>query len=313
MIISREIEKAIKEHKPVVALESTIISHGMPYPKNVETAYAVEDEIRKNGAIPATIGIINGEPVVGMSHEEIEEFGKRKGIRKVSRRDLPIVFARKEWGATTVAATMIIASMAGIEFFATGGVGGAHRGAQENFDISADLEELGKTNVTVISAGVKAILDLDLTLEILETKGVPVLCYKTNEFPEFYTRHSGIFMEYVMNSPKEVAEVIKQKRNCKFDGGVLVANPIPEEYSMDKKAVDAAIDKALKLAKKNHVKGKDITPFLLKTIVEITGGLSLESNIKLVLNNAKLGAQIAKEYSNLWKLSKNSKTVLEFY
>ena len=299
MIISKEIEQAIREHKPVVALESTIISHGMPYPKNVETAFAVEEEIRNNGAIPATIGIINGEPVVGMSHDEIEEFGKRKGIRKVSRRDLPIVFARKEWGATTVAATMIIAARAGIEFFATGGVGGAHRGAQQNFDISADLEELGKTNVTVISAGVKAILDLDLTLEILETKGVPVLCYGTNEFPEFYTRHSGIFMEYTMNSPKEVAEIIKQKRENKFDGGVLVANPIPEKYSMNKKEVDAAIEKALKLAKKNKIKGKEITPFLLKTIVEITGGLSLESNIKLVLNNAKLGAQIATELCKL--------------
>ena len=307
MIISKEIEQAIREHKPVVALESTIISHGMPYPKNVETAFAVEEEIRNNGAIPATIGIINGEPVVGMSHDEIEEFGKRKGIRKVSRRDLPIVFAHKEWGATTVAATMIIAARAGIEFFATGGVGGAHRGAQQNFDISADLEELGKTNVTVISAGVKAILDLDLTLEILETKGVPVLCYGTNEFPEFYTRHSGIFMEYTMNSPKEVAEIIKQKRENKFDGGVLVANPIPEKYSMNKKEVDAAIEKALKLAKKNKIKGKEITPFLLKTIVEITGGLSLESNIKLVLNNAKLGAQIAKEYCKLWKQSKYSK------
>lgn len=308
MIISKEVKKAIKENKPVVALESTIISHGMPYPKNVQTALAVEQEIRKNGAIPATIGIIEGEPIIGMSPEEIEQFGKRKGIKKVSRRDLPIVFANKEWGATTVAATMILASMAGIEVFVTGGVGGAHRGAQNNFDISADLEELGKTNVTVVSAGVKAILDIPLTLEILETKGVPVLCYGTDEFPEFYTRSSGIKMENIVKTPKEVAKIIKSKRDNKFDGGVLVANPIPQEYAMDKVAVNKAIEKALKLADKNHIKGKDITPFLLKTIVELTGGLSLESNIKLVLNNAKLGAQIAKEYCKLWKLKRCFKT-----
>lgn len=308
MIISKEVKKAIKENKPVVALESTIISHGMPYPKNVQTALAVEQEIRKNGAIPATIGIIEGEPIIGMSPEEIEQFGKRKGIKKVSRRDLPIVFANKEWGATTVAATMILASMAGIEVFVTGGVGGAHRGAQNNFDISADLEELGKTNVTVVSAGVKAILDIPLTLEILETKGVPVLCYGTDEFPEFYTRSSGIKMENIVKTPKEVAKIIKSKRDNKFDGGVLVANPIPQEYAIDKVAVNKAIEKALKLADKNHIKGKDITPFLLKTIVELTGGLSLESNIKLVLNNAKLGAQIAKEYCKLWKLKRCFKT-----
>lgn len=299
MKISKEVQEAIKKHLPVVALESTIISHGMPYPKNVQTAYAVEDVIREHGAIPATIGIIDGEPIVGMSHEQIEEFGKRQGIKKVSRRDLPIVFANKQWGATTVAATMILAANAGIEIFVTGGVGGAHRGAQHNFDVSADLEELGKTNVTVVSAGVKAILDIPLTLEILETKGVPVLCYGTDEFPEFYTRSSGIKMENVVNSPAEVARIIKSKRDNKFDGGVLVANPIPEEYAMDKVAVNKAIEKALKLADKNNIKGKDITPFLLKTIVELTGGLSLESNIKLVLNNAALGAEIAKEICKL--------------
>lgn len=299
MIISKEVEKAIKEGKPVVALESTIISHGMPYPKNVQTAYAVEDVIREHGVIPATIGIIEGEPIIGMSHEEIEEFGKRKGITKVSRRDLPIVFAEKKWGATTVAATMILAAMAGIEVFVTGGVGGAHRGAQQNFDVSADLEELGKTNVTVVSAGVKAILDIPLTLEILETKGVPVLCYGTDEFPEFYTRSSGIKMENRVDSASEIAKIIKSKRENKFDGGVLVANPIPQEYAMDRKAIDKAIEIALKKAKKQNVIGKDITPFLLKTIVELTGGLSLESNIKLVLNNAALGAEIAKEICKL--------------
>lgn len=299
MIISNEVQKALKSHKPVVALESTIISHGMPYPKNVQTAYAVEEVIRDHGAVPATIGIIDGEPIIGMSHEQIEEFGKRKGVKKASRRDLPIIFANKEWGATTVAATMILANMAGIEVFVTGGVGGAHRGAEKNFDISADLEELGKTNVTVVSAGVKAILDLNLTLEILETKGVPILSYGTNEFADFYTRHSGILMENVVNSPLEVAKIIKAKRDNKLDGGILVANPIPEEFAMDTKVINGAIEKALKMADEAHVKGKDITPFLLKTIVELTGGDSLESNIKLVLNNAALGAEIAKELCNL--------------
>ena len=299
MIISKEVELALKNNQPVVALESTIISHGMPYPKNVQTAYQVEEEIRKNGGIPATIGIIDGEPVIGMSKEQIEEFGKRKGVKKASRRDLPIIFANKEWGATTVAATMILANMAGIEVFVTGGVGGAHRGAEKNFDISADLEELGKTNVTVVSAGVKAILDLNLTLEILETKGVPVLSYGTDEFADFYTRHSGIKMENVVNSPLEIARIIKAKRVNKLDGGILVANPIPEEYAMDPVIINNAIENALKMADEANIKGKEITPFLLKTIVELTGGDSLESNIKLVLNNAKLGAQIAKELCNL--------------
>ena len=277
MRMSKEVELALKKGEPVVALESTIISHGMPYPKNVETAMLVEKTIRDNGAVPATIGIIDGEPVIGMSPEEIEEFGKRKGIRKVSRRDLPIVFANKEWGATTVAATMICANMAGIEIFVTGGVGGAHRGAQNTFDISADLEELGKTNVTVISAGVKAILDLNLTLEILETKGVPVLSYQSDEFADFYTRHSGIKMENVVNSPLEIAKIIKAKRENKLDGGMLVANPIPEEFAMDDKVINTAIEKALKMADEQGVKGKDVTPFLLKTIVELTGGDSQDS------------------------------------
>jgi len=299
MQISKEIKEALANNKPVVALESTIISHGMPYPKNVATAMLVEQTIRDCGAIPATIGIIDGEAVIGMSPEQIEEFGKRQGIAKVSRRDLPIVFAKKAWGATTVAATMILANMAGIEVFVTGGVGGAHRGAQETFDVSADLEELGKTNVTVVSAGVKAILDLKLTLEILETKGVPVLSYQTDEFADFYTRHSGIKMENVVNSPKEIAEIIKAKRVNKLDGGILVANPIPEKDAMDAKVINNAIETALKKADENHIEGKDITPFLLKTIVELTNGDSLESNIKLVVNNAKLGAAIAQELTKL--------------
>ena len=299
MKINPIVKEALLNNRPVVALESTIISHGMPYPKNVETALKVEAVIREHGAIPATIGIIEGEPVVGMSPAEIEEFGKRKGIKKVSRRDLPIVVANKEWGATTVAATMICANMAGIEVFVTGGVGGAHRGAEKNFDISADLDELGKTNVTVVSAGVKAILDLNLTLEILETKGVPVLSYQTDEFADFYTRHSGIKMENVVNSPLEIARIIKAKRDYKLDGGILVANPIPEEFAMDEALINNAIETALNKADEEGVKGKDITPFLLKTIVELTHGDSLESNIRLVLNNAALGAEVAKELSNL--------------
>lgn len=299
MKISNEVQYALKNNIPVVALESTIISHGMPYPKNVETALLVEKTIRDNGAIPATIGIINGEAIVGMNPEEIEEFGKRKGIKKVSRRDLPIVYAKKLWGATTVAATMILAAQAGIEIFVTGGIGGAHRKANETFDISADLEELGKTNVSVVSAGVKAILDLKLTLEILETKGVPVLSYQTDEFADFYTRHSGIKMENVVNTPLEVAQIIKAKRDNHLDGGVLIANPIPEEDEMDPTIINNAIEVALANAEKDGISGKDITPYLLKTIVELTNGDSLESNIKLVLNNAKLGAKIAKELTRL--------------
>ena len=299
MKISNEVQYALKNNIPVVALESTIISHGMPYPKNVETALLVEKTIRDNGAIPATIGIINGEAIVGMNPEEIEEFGKRKGIKKVSRRDLPIVYAKKLWGATTVAATMILAAQAGIEIFVTGGIGGAHRKANETFDISADLEELGKTNVSVVSAGVKAILDLKLTLEILETKGVPVLSYQTDEFADFYTRHSGIKMENVVNTPLEVAQIIKAKRDNHLDGGVLIANPIPEEDEMDPTIINNAIEVALANATKDGISGKDITPYLLKTIVELTNGDSLESNIKLVLNNAKLGAKIAKELTRL--------------
>lgn len=299
MKISNEVQYALKNNIPVVALESTIISHGMPYPKNVETALLVEKTIRDNGAIPATIGIIDGEAIVGMNPEEIEEFGKRKGIKKVSRRDLPIVYAKKLWGATTVAATMILAAQAGIEIFVTGGIGGAHRKANETFDISADLEELGKTNVSVVSAGVKAILDLKLTLEILETKGVPVLSYQTDEFADFYTRHSGIKMENVVNTPLEVAQIIKAKRDNRLDGGVLIANPIPEEDEMDPIIINNAIEVALANAEKDGISGKDITPYLLKTIVELTNGDSLESNIKLVLNNAKLGAKIAKELTRL--------------
>ena len=297
--INPEVKKAIEEHRPVVALESTIISHGMPYPKNVETALKVEQVIRENGAIPATIGIIDGEAVIGMTPEEIEEFGKRKGIAKVSRRDLPVIYAKKLWGATTVAGTMILANQAGIEVFVTGGIGGVHRGAEKTMDISADLQELAKTNVTVVCAGAKAILDIPLTLEYLETMGVPVLGYRTDELPDFYTRHSGQKVDYRVDSPLEVAQIIKEKRDNHLDGGILVTNPIPEEYAMDQKVIDDAINEALIRMERDGIKGKESTPYLLKTIVELTGGDSLESNIQLVLNNARVGANIAKELMKL--------------
>ena len=299
LIINPLVKEALENGKPVVALESTIISHGMPYPKNVETAYAVEQTILDNGAIPATIGIIDGNAVVGMTHEQIEEFGKRQGIYKASRLDLAVIYAKKQWASTTVAATMIIANQAGIKLFVTGGIGGVHRGVEETMDISADLQELAKTDVTVICAGAKAILDLPRTMEYLETMGVPVLGYQTNELPAFYTRESGLKVNYRVDSPKEIAEIMKQKDINNFKGGMLITNPIPVEYQMDKKVIDEAISKALTMAEERGIKGKEITPYLLQTIMELTGGDSLESNIKLILNNAKLGAQVIKEYEKL--------------
>ena len=299
MKINPIVLEALKNNKPVVALETTIISHGMPYPKNVETALKVEQVIRDHGVIPATIGIINGEPIVGMTPEEIELFGKSKGIVKASRRDLPVVYAKKLWAATTVSSSMIIANQAGIEVFVTGGIGGVHRGAQETMDISADLTELSKTNVTVVCAGAKAILDLPLTLEYLETMGVPVLGYQTKELPAFYTPHSGLNVDYEIKDPKEAAQIINQKRSNNLQGGILITNPIPEEFAMDDKIINDAIEKALKMAQEQGIKGKESTPFLLKTVVELTGGDSLESNIHLILNNAALGAEIAKEVCKL--------------
>lgn len=299
MKINPEVSKAIKENRPVVALESTIISHGMPYPKNVETALKVEEVIRSHGAVPATIGIIDGEPIIGMTPEEIEQFGKRKGVLKVSRRDLPVVYAKKLWGATTVATTMILANQAGIEVFVTGGIGGVHRGATETFDISADLQELAKTNVTVVCAGAKAILDLPLTLEYLETMGVPVLGYQTEELPAFYNSHSGLKVDYRVENAKEMALIIKSKRENNLVGGILLTNPIPAQYEMKKEVIDHAINTALESMEKEGIKGKECTPYLLKTIVELTGGDSLESNIKLVLNNAAVGAEVAKEYCKI--------------
>ena len=297
--VSEEVKHALENNLPVVALESTIISHGMPYPKNVETALLVEKTIRDNGAIPATIGIIEGECIVGLSPEEIELFGKRGGIAKVSRRDLPIITSKNMWGATTVATTMIIAALAGVKIFVTGGIGGVHRGVEDTMDISADLQELANTNVCVICAGAKAILDLPRTLEYLETMGVPVLGYGVEELPAFYSRESGLKVDYRVDSGLEVAKILKEKWDMNLNGGVLVANPIPHEYSYDFKEMEKIIDQAMVEMRKQGIKGKDTTPFLLAYIKELTGGNSLESNIALVLNNAVVGAGIAKEFAKL--------------
>ena len=292
--VAPEVAQALAEGRPVVALESTIISHGMPYPKNVETALLVEQTIRENGAVPATIAILGGRLKAGLSREEIEHLGKAgRSVAKASRRDLPALVARKADGATTVATTMIIAHMAGIRIFATGGIGGVHRGAETTMDISADLEELAQTPVMVVCAGAKSILDLGLTLEYLETKGVPVLGYGTEELPAFYTRSSGFAVDYRVDSPEELAAIYKAQRDMDYKGGMLVTNPIPEEYAMDKAVIDAAIESALAEAAFLGIHGKETTPFLLAKIVELTGGDSLESNIKLVLNNAALAAKTA--------------------
>lgn len=298
--ISEEVKTALAQGKPVVALESTIISHGMPYPKNVETALRVEKIIRENGAVPATIAIIKGKLKAGLSVDEITYLGKKGlDVTKASRRDLPILAARKEDGATTVAATMIIAALAGISVFATGGVGGVHRGAETTMDISADLEELAETPVVVVCAGCKSILDLGLTLEYLETKGVVVIGYQTNELPAFYTRNSGLSVDYRMDTPREIAEAFKAKEDLSLKGGMLVTNPIPEEFSMDASFINAKIDEAIKEAASLGIKGKETTPFLLDKIQQITGGESLASNIQLVYNNAALAAHIAGELASL--------------
>ena len=292
--ISPEVREALAAGKPVVALESTIISHGMPYPKNVETALLVEQTIRENGAVPATIAIIGGRLKAGLSASEIEYLGKAgRGVAKASRRDLPALVARGADGATTVTTTMMIAHMAGIRIFATGGIGGVHRGAETSMDISADLEELAQTPVMVVCAGAKSILDLGLTLEYLETKGVPVIGYGTEELPAFYTRKSGFSVDYRVDSPEELAAMFKAQREMGYRGGMLVTNPIPEEYAMDKAVIDAAIEQALKEATEQGVHGKETTPFLLSRVVELTGGDSLKSNLQLVLNNARLAAKTA--------------------
>ncbi|NTW95380.1 MAG: pseudouridine-5'-phosphate glycosidase [Erysipelotrichaceae bacterium] len=291
--INLEVAAALKNGKAVVALESTIISHGMPYPKNVETALNVEKIVRENGAIPATIAILKGRLKVGLTADEIEYLGKAKDVVKCSRRDIPFIIAKKLDGATTVASTMILASMAGIKIFATGGVGGVHRGAQETFDISADLLELAQTDVAVVCAGAKSILDIGLTLEYLETNGVPVVGYQTDELPAFYTRKSGFGVDYRIDSPEEMAQTLKAKWDLKLKGGLIIANPIPEAYAMDLDTITKAIEEALKQAQRDGIKGKESTPYLLAKVKELTGGDSLDSNIQLVYNNAKVGAQVA--------------------
>lgn len=297
--ISTEVKEAIESGKPVVALESTIISHGMPYPRNVETAVNVERIIRDNNATPATIAILNGKLKVGLTKEEIDYLGKAGNVIKTSRRDIPFIIAKKADGATTVASTMIIAALAGIKVFATGGIGGVHRGATETFDISADLEELAHTNVAVVCAGAKSILDIGLTLEYLETHGVPVIGYKTEEMPAFYTRKSGFRVDYRVDTPEEIADALKAKWDIGLEGGMVIANPIEEQYQMDYDTITEAIEKALKEATEKGIRGKESTPFLLAKVKEITGGDSLESNIRLVYNNAALGAKIAVELSKL--------------
>ncbi len=292
--VQPEIKTALENNRAVVALESTIISHGMPYPKNVETALMVENKVREFGAVPATIAILEGQLTVGLSTKQIEILGQlgTKAI-KASRRDLPFLVAKKLNGATTVAATMIIAELAGIKVFATGGIGGVHRGAAQSMDISADLQELAKTNVAVVCAGAKAILDLNLTKEYLETQGVPLLGYGTSELPAFYTRNSGLGVDYQLDSPEEIAVLLKTKWDLGLQGGVVIANPIPEKYQMEYETINLAITQALEEAGQQQISGKAITPFLLAKIEELTSGLSLEANINLVLNNAELAAKIA--------------------
>lgn len=298
--VNPEVAQAVAEGKPVVALESTIISHGMPYPQNVETALRVEQIIRENGAVPATIAILGGRLKAGLTAEEIEYLGKKgHEVSKASRRDVAVLVARGADGATTVTTTMMIAHMAGIHVFATGGIGGVHRGAEKTMDISADLEELASTPVMVVCAGAKSILDLGLTLEYLETHGVPVIGYGTKELPAFYTRHSGFGVDYEIDTPDELAKAFKVQHELGLRGGMLVTNPIPEEYSMDANVINAAIDEAVKDAARDGIHGKETTPYLLAKVKEITGGDSLEANIELVYNNARLAAKTAAAYSKL--------------
>ncbi len=299
MRIHPQVRQALDHGRAVVALESTIISHGMPYPQNVQTALAVEEQVRAHGACPATIGLVEGQPVIGMSAEQIEEFGQRSGVVKVSRRDLPVVMARRQWGATTVAGTMILAERAGIEVFVTGGIGGVHRGAGQTFDISADLQELARTDVTVVCAGIKAILDLPSTLEYLETFGVPVIGYRSDELAAFYSVSSHLKLETRVDDLGELARLIRIKRDFGLQGGVLVTNPIPPEHSMDEGTIRQAIDEALEEMERQGITGKAVTPFLLERVKAGTGGQSLESNIALILNNARVGALLAQELCRL--------------
>ncbi|WP_042357238.1 pseudouridine-5'-phosphate glycosidase [Bacillus rubiinfantis] len=293
LVLSEEVKVGQEQGKPIVALESTIISHGMPYPQNVQTAREVEQIIRDNGAVPATIAIVDGKIKIGLSDEELEMFGKSTNVAKASRRDLAYLLATKQLGATTVAATMICAELAGIEIFVTGGIGGVHRGAETTMDISADLEELAQTNVAVICAGAKSILDLGLTLEYLETKGVPVIGYQTDVLPAFYTRSSKFAVNFRADDVETISQTLKTKWDLQLKGGAVIANPIPEEHAMEEKVITEVIETALKEAEEQHISGKEVTPFLLAKVKELTAGKSLDANIALVKNNAVLGAQIA--------------------
>jgi pseudouridylate synthase len=297
--IHHEVNNALAEKKPVVALESTIISHGMPYPENIETAIAVEEIVRKNGAVPATIAILNNKCYVGLTHEQLEYFGKAKDVWKVSLRDIPYVLSKNLYGATTVAATMRIASMAGIKIFVTGGIGGVHRGAETSLDISADLTEMAETSVAVVSAGIKSILDIGLTLECLETNGIPVITYGQDEFPSFYSRKSGFTSPLRLDTAEEIANLLDIKWKMGLNGSVLIANPIPAAEEISSDEMELHIQKALTAAKEKRITGKDVTPFLLKYISEHTNGESLEANIALIKHNAKLGAEIAMEFSKI--------------
>ncbi|MGB5108250.1 MAG: pseudouridine-5'-phosphate glycosidase [Formosimonas sp.] len=295
--ISPEVAAALAENRPVVALESTIISHGMPYPQNVQTALEVEATVRASGATPATIAIIDGRLKAGLSVDEIEQLGQAgHAVAKVSRRDLPFIIAKQAMGATTVATTMMIAHMAGIKVFATGGIGGAHRGAQTSFDVSADLQELARTPVAVVCAGAKSILDLGLTLEYLETHGVPVVGYQTALLPAFFTRDSAFKVDYQLDSAAQIAQAMHAARALNLSAGMVIANPIPEQYAMPTASIDAAIEQALREADEQQILGKQATPFLLARVCELTGGDSLSSNIQLVLNNARLASAIAVAY-----------------
>ena len=296
---SKEVAQAKADKKPIVALESTIISHGMPYPQNVQMATAVENIIRDYGAIPATIALIDGKIKIGLENDELELLAKSDNVAKVSRRDFAEVIATKQIGATTVASTMMSAELAEIQFFVTGGIGGVHKGAENTMDISADLEELGKTNVTVICAGTKSILDLPKTMEYLETKGVPVIGYQTDELPAFFTRQSGIKLNSFSETPDDIAHICKVKNDLNIEGGVVIANPVPKEHELPKSYIDDIIEEAVKEAETQGISGKDSTPFLLGKIVEKSEGKSLNTNIKLVENNAVLGAKIAVAFNTL--------------
>ena len=299
LVIHPEVKEALAANKAVVALESTIISHGMPYPKNVETALAVEEVMRQNGAVPATIAIMNGKCHVGLTKEELEYFGNEKDVWKVSLRDMPYVISQNLYGATTVAATMRIAAMVGIKVFVTGGIGGVHRGAENTMDISADLTEMAQTSVAIVSAGVKSILDIGLTLEYLETMGIPVVTYGQDEFPSFYSRKSGFASPLRLDTPKAIAALLTAKWNMGLKGSVLIANPVPEEFEIAATEMEVHIQQALNAAKQKNISGKNVTPFLLQYIAEHTKGESLEANIALIKHNAKVGAEVAVEYADI--------------